>query len=359
MQRSHRVRLDTMTAAPTKTGKFTTLKEVAAAAGVSPMTISNYVNGRHDLMSAEVRERVSDAVARLNYRSNNAARNLRKSQILSIGMIIVDNSPVYLADGYTTQIVAGVSNYLTEHGYSLLLQGIRPNDFEKSRLIRDLQTDGLFVMLSGENSVRHTQFDTLRRLGQPLVIFMESFDGNNDFVCAIKQDEFAAGSMIAEHVMIRQPKSAVILVPQLNIWAAVLERERGMRAVLEPSLGVDGVSTLACSDGGFDDVQSAMFARFKDVGLPDAVLCINDQMAIAAVKSIRAVGAQVPLDVQVTGFNAFDYHRYAEPELTTMRSFAYDMGVCGAKEMLNRLHRGKFDQQEIVFPFEFIRGEST
>lgn len=348
-----------MTVMATKTRKHTTLKEVARAADVSPMTVSNYVNGRHELMSPAVRERVAEAVVRLNYRSNRAARNLRTSQIHSIGMIIVDNSPDYLADGYTTQIVAGVSNHLTEHGYSLLLQGIRPNDFETSSLIRNLQTDGLFVMLSGDKAERHAQFDTLRKLGQPLVVFMESFDGGDDFVCAIKQDEFAAGRRIGEHVADRKPKSAVILVPQLNTWAAVIERERGMRAALEPCLGVQAVTTLACGDGGFVAVQKALSARFQGDGLPDALLCINDQMAIAAVKAVRAAGAQVPLDVQVTGFNAFDLHRYAEPELTTMRASAYDMGVCGAKEMLSRLQRGKFDRREIVFHFEFIRGDST
>ena len=70
-----------MTAVPTKTSKYTTVKDVAATAGVSPMTVSNTLNGRHELMSAEVREPVADTVVRMNTRSSIAARNPRKSQI--------------------------------------------------------------------------------------------------------------------------------------------------------------------------------------------------------------------------------------------------------------------------------------
>jgi len=344
---------------PSKRRKPTTLKEVASAAGVSLMTVSNFVNGQHQQMSAEVRDRVGEAVKRLNYRKNNVARNLRISELLSVGMIIVDNSPSYLADGYTTQIVSGVSNHLTENGYSLILQGIRPAEFESSFLIQRLQTDGLFAMLSGDEASRKSQFELLKSIQQPLVLYLERFDGGGDLVCSLRQSEFAAGKRMGEHVLPNNPTKAVILTPELNIWSAVLEREQGIRSVLEPGLGTENVQTHYCGDGGFDDVWTAILSSFTRQTLPDVFHCINDQIAIAAIDAIKSLGAVVPGDVEVTGFNAFDIHRYSDPNITTIRSHAYDMGIRGAQEMLKRLTTGEFSEKDIVFPFEFIQGGST
>ena len=79
-----------------------TLRDVAAAAGVSPMSVSNFINARHNTMRTETRTRIEAAINRLGYRPHAAARNLRLAQRLSIGMLIVDKAPLYLADPFTT-----------------------------------------------------------------------------------------------------------------------------------------------------------------------------------------------------------------------------------------------------------------
>ncbi len=339
--------------------KRVTLKQVAIAAEVSPMTVSNFVNGHHHLMSEEVRERVAHEISRLNYRRNDAARNLRQSRLLSIGMLIVDNSPTYLADGYTTQIVAGASNHLTDQGFSLLLQGIRPNDFETSPLVTSIRTDGLCALLSGDDDQRLAQIETLKKVGQPLIVFLESLNTGDHDICSIRQNEFESGRVMGEHVARNNPSSVVFLSASDNRWAAVVERMQGMVAGLESGTDKPRIASLDCGSGSFDDTQSALTAQIASDGIPDAIMAVNDQMAIAAMQMVQARGASIPEDVQVTGFNAFDFRRYAQPELTSIRSPAYEMGARAAAEMLNRLNTGSFSEKEIVFPFEFLQGHST
>jgi DNA-binding LacI/PurR family transcriptional regulator len=72
-----------------------TIKDVAKAAGVSSMTVSNVING-HPHVSKATRAKVLEAMARLDYRVNAAARNLRKGRTGTIGLAIPEvNSPYY------------------------------------------------------------------------------------------------------------------------------------------------------------------------------------------------------------------------------------------------------------------------
>src|SRR5262249_11173295 len=109
-----------------------TMRDVAEHAGVSLMTVSNFLTGRAVPMKKETRDKVAAAVENLNYRPHYSGRSLRRSQHLSIGLLIVDFSKTYLADAFTTYLVAGLSNYLSEHGYRLIMQGLQPSQFEEA-----------------------------------------------------------------------------------------------------------------------------------------------------------------------------------------------------------------------------------
>lgn len=99
------------------------LVDVARAVGVSVMTVSNVINGRLNSVSADTTLRVRAELKRLNYRPNAAARSLRHARTHSVGMLIVNDDPAFLAAPFTTHLVAGLSNFLTESSYSLTIQG--------------------------------------------------------------------------------------------------------------------------------------------------------------------------------------------------------------------------------------------
>ena len=101
-----------------------TLKDVAAAADVSPMTVSNVLNGRLQYVSTDTRQRVEREIARLGYRRQSHARNLRSAEPRSIGMVIIDEQPAFLADFFTGQLVAGLANVLNGADYTLTIQGM-------------------------------------------------------------------------------------------------------------------------------------------------------------------------------------------------------------------------------------------
>jgi len=343
---------------PLKPPGQVTLRDVAMAAGVSPMTVSNLINGRHGTMRRETRVRIEAEIKRLGYRPHSIARNLRLSRQLSIGMIIIDDAPHYLADPFTTHIVAGLSNHLNQNGYALLLQGLSARSFDASPLVRDIRTDAMCLLLSGPAARRRRIIGTLLGLAQPLVVFQEAFRSPGRDLCIIRQADREGGRSVGREVLQLGARRLAMLVPAVE-WPAIGERVKGVRAAIRAAGGERALRVVDCGHADVADTQAALARDVDRHGLPDAILAGNDQMGIAAMKLMAARGLRIPQDIAITGFNAFEFWQYTDPVLTTVRSPAYEMGARGGEEILKRLAAGHFDRAEIVFPVELQRGGST
>ena len=134
---------------PARFAKRVTIKDVAAAAGVSPMTVSNVVNGKHQFVGERTRKAVEREIARLNYRVQHSAWSLRVARRRSVGMIVVDESPAFLSDHFTAHIVAGLTNILSHEDHTVSIQGIRGDRIDKAAIVRNFAVDGFCVIMSG------------------------------------------------------------------------------------------------------------------------------------------------------------------------------------------------------------------
>jgi LacI family transcriptional regulator len=335
-----------------------TLREVAVAAGVSPMSVSNFINARLGAMRPETRERIQVEIERLGYRPNSVARNLRLSRRLSIDMVIVDDASLYLADPFTTHVVAGLGNYLNRNGYGLQLQGMSAEAFRTSPLVRNIRSDGICVLLSGSEATRHAIISALLRLGQPIVALQETFNLRGADICNIRQADREGGGMVAREVLRRKARRVMMLVPEVT-WPAIVERVAGARAVLLAADPAPEFHIVSCGTSEFGDTQKGLAVAIEAYGYPDAILAGNDQMGIAAMKLMATHGRRVPGDVAITGFNAFEFWKFTDPVLTTIRSPAYEMGARAGEELLARLANGVFERREIVYPVELQRGGSA
>lgn len=111
-----------------------TLKDIAAMADVSSMTVSNFINGKFHAMSAETREKLGKILQKYPYRPHGSARNLRLSRAFSIGLVVVDDSPHFLTRQVIGSIIAGLATELNDNGYSLTVPGRAP--FRHGKLSR-------------------------------------------------------------------------------------------------------------------------------------------------------------------------------------------------------------------------------
>jgi LacI family transcriptional regulator len=339
-------------------GKSVTLRDVAQDAGVSVMTVSNVINGKHALMSPQTRKTVEDAVLRLRYRPDSGARGLRLSQRLSVGILIIDPSPTFIADPFTTNLIAGLGNFLNDRGYALLVQGAHQETLHDSALLKNLRTDGLCIMPSGNGRQRLDIYRRCGELGQPVVIFQDRAPDFLADAASIRQDDFGGAAMLAERCLARGLKD-LWFVTVVQSWPALEQREKGILDRLKRRGGKATLRKVACASDKFEDVQDAFGREVQASGLPEAVLCANDQVAIAVLKWLAENAVAVPERVAITGFNGFDFWRYSTPTVTTIQSPAYALGRSGGEAMLARLQNGRFPQRDLVHDLQLLVGESA
>lgn len=336
-----------------------TLRDVAALAGTTPMTVSNVINGRAGQAGEALSQRVLDACRTLGYRPHANARRLRTDRRKTVGLVIVDPSPHYVSDPLTAAVLAGLNACLGRHGYSTVLHGVAPAALDSVTLLKEIESDGICLILSGPPAQRRRVIDRVRETGQPVLLVQDELPQDVEDGACVLQDDRAGGRLVAEHLFARPARHAVMLVPAVE-WAAMARRIEGVRSVLRRLADAPDFHVVRCGDEGFEATQAALAAHLARHGAPDALIGGNDQMAIAGMKLLQRRGLSVPSDVRVCGFNGLDFWRYAEPEITTVFSPAYAIGEVAGEAMLARLRDGAFPFRERVLAVAFsVHGSSA
>lgn len=332
-----------------------TIRGVAARAGVSTATVSKVINRIPTGVSDATRRRVEAAIHELRYRPNRMGRNLRTQSHGAIGMAIVDPSPRFLADPFTTNLVAGLGNQLSVNGLGLLLYGVQPGGLADCSLVRHSEVDAICLNPSGDRAARIRSMRIAADTGQPLVVIQDDPVPDLPDACFVRQDDQGGAEQLARALMARRPKRAAMIIADVP-WPSVEHRIAGFRAVFaQHGVALDLVS---CDETSGQAIADATKAYLDTHALPDVIVGQNDQIAIAAIQMLAGRGLRVPKDVAVSGFNAFPFTGVAVPPLTTVRSRAYEIGVTAAQAIIDRLATGKFGQPEHLLPLKMVPGQS-
>jgi LacI family transcriptional regulator len=319
------------------------------------MTVSNVVRGKS--VRPETRQSVEDAIAKLRYRPNTSARRLRLAAQFSVGIVIADTDPNFLADPFISRVVSGLSNYLSALEYTLDVQGVSPERFENATILGKVGNDALCAILCGPRELRRRHLAHLQRLGQPVVVFQEVFPSPSKNVALVRQNDLAGGRLLGQHLTRKKIRSVLFLKPLLE-WCAVEQREQGLREALARSPVPVELDSQFVPSESFDDVVSVVTQRLS-IRVPSAIVAATDSMAVAALKAVEAMGRKVPRDLMMAGFNGFDVYRYTSPTLTTVISPAYEMGHIGGELIIDRLNTGQFTRRNVVLDVALQLGDSS
>ena len=127
----------------TQSEKKVTINQVANYCGVSKTTISRFLNGKYENMSAETKEKISAAVSALNYHPDRSAQRLKSSRTMLIGCVIGD-----ISSPFSALLLKGITSVCEESGYQVLFADSRESARREKRAIQgflDNRVDGLIV----------------------------------------------------------------------------------------------------------------------------------------------------------------------------------------------------------------------
>lgn len=310
-----------------------TMRDVAAAVGVSPMTVSRAFRD-DEAVSARTRERIRQVAARLGYVYDSTATAFRtqKSGFVAVTLPSINNAN--FAETYR-----GISTAMEGSGMQLLLGATNYRVEKEEELVRQLLTRNpqALVMTGGHHTEAARSLVTAR--GLPVI---EMWDlpalplGH-----AVGFSNARAMSLIVAHLAESGRRRLAFLGAAPGADSRGAERRAGAVAAAR-SLGLPEIALLEAGPAPVSMRHGA--ACIEEIGDAvrryDALVCVSDPVAFGALNACRRLGLRVPQDIAITGFGRFEVATVSEPRITTVDVGARLIGTEVAR-MLDALFAGE------------------
>lgn len=304
--------------------KAATISDVAAQAGVSPMTVSRVINA-NESVRLETRQRVEAAIAALNYAPNPAARALAGAREVRIGLLHSNPSFAYLS-----AFLVGTLDQASRSNVHLVVEKCDgAEDFRKAfdHLVA-AQVDG--IILPSPLSDAPDVLTAVRQAGLPLVAM--ATEVAPDWALSVCIDDHRAAYEMTRHIGTLGHRRIGFITGNPD-QASSERRLAGYRKALSdmnlpdaPELVANGLFTYR---SGLDAADLLL----DQDDPPTAIFASNDDMAAATVAIAHRRGLDVPGDLTVCGFDDTALATTIWPELTTIRQPVIEM----AKTAIDRL----------------------
>jgi LacI family repressor for deo operon, udp, cdd, tsx, nupC, and nupG len=329
------------------------IKDVARLAGVSTATVSRTL-ANPEKVAERTRQRVMSAVTESGYVANSMARNLRRRRSNTVVVLVPD-----IANPFYAEIIQGIERVAHGRHYRILLgdiQGDAAREQDYASLVQQRQADGI-ISLSDKLPF---QLQTGQRVADPgwppLAMACEYY--GEIAVPVVRIDNRAAAAQAVEHLL-REGHRRIAYIDGPTHMPICRERLVGYEAaMLGVNIAIDP-QLVAQGDFGLHSGGACMDQLLEIKRPPSAVFAANDEMAIGAIKAIKAGGRSVPEDISVVGFDDIRFAEYIDPPLTTVHQPRSQMGETLMRLMLDILAGDAPLKGEIVLPHRLVVRGST
>jgi LacI family transcriptional regulator len=330
-----------------------TLKDVAEMAGVHPATVSRVLRGDGRLkVSAETRERILAAAARLKYQPHGIGRSLKLRRSFTLALVLPDvGNPVFPG------IIKGAERAAAERGYSLVLVHLEPaaegaREQRYLRLVRQNRVDGLLLATA---ELQDGFIRELAELGVPFVLVNRRWGELPRYVIA---DDRAGAKLAVEHLIGLGHRRVAHLAGPLSTDTARRRFEGYREALAGHGLPLLPELVEECGyswEGGVAGTRRLLGRRPR----PTAVFATNFLVAAGAILVMREEGLRVPADISVVGFHDAPLAQVFNPPLTTVSFPLYRMGYEAARALVELIQGERAEVRTVLPPEGLIVREST
>lgn len=323
------------------------IRDVARLAGVSVATVSRALSNP-EKVSAESLEKVHQAINEVNYRPNMLARNFRSARAYSIVVLVPD-----ITNPFFSLFIRALEDRAHQKGYAVLLGDTRGQPEREIEYIRRVETrlaDGV-VQLRPSSEKGHNLIPSS-------VPCVSACGCEYTTGPSIRIDNRAAAKSMVDY-LISLGHRRIGVISGLKDNPHAIERLDGYKlALAEADISFD---KDLVAEGDFT-MWSGLNAAHQFCAMserPTAIFCMNDEMAIGAMQTLKAKGVRIPEDMSITGFDDIPYARYSDPALTTIAQPAEEMGKLAMDMLLKVIEGEPLSQRDCILPTEFIIRKST
>ena len=300
---------------------------VAEAAGVSRRVVYRVLNG-DPAVKPETAACVQKTIKQLNYRPNLLGRNLAMGRTFSIG-VIAESSTMFMHP-LTIKFLLGINSVTKDRGYAMDLSIIKFDETDHFKslgtsLDLDRCVDGYLSVFC--NKLLEEDAEVLKNSGLPTVLIVRA-----GFACDVPQISFDSkkGVYVATRHLIEQGCRRIAFVAgQLEFKPDQEALEGYWQAIKE--FGLPEEKNLVEEGRYFPKPSQEATKRLLSLDpKPDGIVAADDVSAIHVMHVCHRQGLKVPQDIAIIGCNDTDLAIHADPELSTVKIPAQDMGAAAA-----------------------------
>jgi len=310
--------------------KEVTIYDIASALNISIATVSRALKN-DPVVSKQTKKKIFDLAAKMGYRTNHFARNLRKQTTNTIGIIVHE-----LNSNFITSVLSGVEKVTTEAGYDLIIAHSSESftkEIANAKNLFEKRVDGLIASLSFDTK-NLDHFKPFKEKNVPIVFFDRVEQEGKNTVVVIDNEK--CGYQATEHLIQQGCKKIVHITSSLkrNVYS---KRFKGYKEALSDNKIPYDENLLIINDlSESAAIESAMKILTMDP-LPDGAFITNDFVAAVVMRTLKEKNIRIPADIGIVGFNNDAICTLIEPALSTINYPGIDVGEVAARNLINHL----------------------
>lgn len=324
-----------------------TIRDVSKIAGVSVATVSRTLS-KPDKVSAKTRKIVEEAILKTNYKPDILARNFRTRKSSTIVVLVPD-----IANPFFSRVIRGIEQTAQRLGYAVLLgdtQGERSREITYANMVKTSQADGIIQLDS------HVPFEKNNKHGAPIVNACDCIRDTD--IPTIEIDNALAAQKMTEYLISLGHQNIGVITGPINS-TITQDRLKGYQQALEEA-SIDFLfENIKLGDHSIQSGAKATLDLMNNKNPPSAIFCMNDEMAIGAIKQVKDMGLSVPDDISIAGFDDISFAKYFDPSLTTISQPAEEFGSKAMAMLYDIINKNDPVQKNTFLDFELIIRAST
>jgi len=327
----------------------TTIKDVAAMAGVSVGTVSRYLNGYN--VSEKNKLKIEEAIKQLDFQINPLARSLKTNKSMTVAVVVPE-----LANIFSMNIIEGIEHKLEKYGYSVIVcnsEGNVKKEKAKLEFLKRNYVDGIVIMPCSDQGAHIT--DVVKE--DVPVVLMDRLVNDANFDAVLVDNVNVVYQAIERLVTLGHRRIGIINGPK-NVYTG-RERMDGYRRVFaDYKIPID--ESLIKYGDYTEETGYALLKELMQSPAPHtAVFVTNYYMTIGAMMAINEMNIQIPDQLSFIGFDQLELSKLIKPSLAVIVQPMAEIGNSAADILYKRI-RGNGDNfpQIVRLKAQFVEGES-
>ncbi|MCD7885132.1 MAG: LacI family transcriptional regulator [Lachnospiraceae bacterium] len=306
------------------------MKEIAAACGVSVATVSKALSDHHDI-GEKTKQHVRETADRMGYLPNLSARYLKTNRSYNIGVLFEDAAQSGLTHDFFSGVLESLKNTAQSRGYDITFLNTSSPDMSYVERAQYRGFDGVAIAC-----VDFTNPKVQELLSSTVKVVTVDYIADNR--TAVVSDNIEGMNLLMNYVLEQGHKR----IAYIHGDEGRVTRQRlasYYRCMEEHGIRVSGEYI---KPGLYRDRQLAYDRTVELLSMDEPPTCIlypDDVAAFGGVNAIRALGLRFPEDISVAGYDGIRVMQYSEPRLTTVRQDMEALGRLAAESLIDEIER--------------------